>query len=218
MNIIVLNDIAILHTEDAKELTDTFMRVSEFYESDKYKDNLGITKQDIISLYNEIGEGEDYFDVFEGYNFPAYCIKEFFAVNEADEFEMRLITLPSSVTYVIGHITGDQQVLVHELAHAFYFSFDGYRNSADAITQTLSGEVRDILIKWFIKNGYDQDVYQDELQAYIVEELLEDLIEDEHELDFVLNHTKKPLSELKALFYSTLSSINGHEVLGLGNA
>jgi len=218
VNIIILNDIAIFHTDDAKELTDTFMRVSEFYESDKYKGNFGITRQDIINLYTCIGECEDYFDVFEGYNFPACCIKEFFVVNEADEFEMRLTTLPSSITYVIGHITGDQQVLVHELAHAFYYSFDTYRHGADAITQTLSVEVLNILIKWFVKNGYNQDVYQDELQAYIVEELLEDLIEDEHELDFVLNNTQKPLAELKALFYSTLSSINGHEVLGLGNA
>ncbi|MES2207094.1 MAG: hypothetical protein V4525_09910 [Pseudomonadota bacterium] len=215
MNIILLDNIAILDTSDCKELTDTCMRVSEFYESHKYKGNVQILKQDIINLYIEIGEGEEYYNVFEGYNFPKSTIEEFFTVNQPDEFEETLTNLPLPVTYVIGYITGDQQVLIHELAHAFYFSFNEYKQQADAITNSLSPMVRNILIKWLTKSGYDQQVHQDELQAYIVEDLLGDLIEDDLELHTVINNTCDQFNAFKQLFHKTLTAIKGQEVLGL---
>ena len=166
--------------ENQKELSLTFFRIQEFYESQKPE--LRDQKFDVFNfldvMMNEYGE-LTYFADWSGFNFPDYVYEEWWnthATGKFTEYETQLIREIAEKLdekqkfYVIGVMEDDLETFNHEMAHALYYLNDEYNlemtglNLEFAINHpesynNLSAELREL--------GYADSVMLDEIQAYM---------------------------------------------------
>lgn len=71
--------------------------------------------------------------------------------------------------YIIYVATGGLvTTLRHEFAHAFAYVYPEYKKSVQAIVDSITPEIKDKFIRGLAMSGYNPDVYNDEIQAYIV--------------------------------------------------
>lgn len=159
------------------ELTSTFMRLQEFYESpfEGFK-GCFFTLEDYMDRYAEYYGNFTYNIDWNGFNVPGNIVKRFFS----DEFFMgRLLNkefkmleaiapyMKDEHFYLIGTHGSDAGYMAHEQAHAFYYLNPEYKAEMDALTETLDEEVRGSIHDVLIKMGYCDEVLDDELQAYL---------------------------------------------------
>lgn len=170
----------ILHFEfpNAREMTLTFFRVEEHYES-RYPNirEQRFTIEDFLETFmSEDGEFTYFYSVY-GFNVPGGSFKRFFERN-GDHLTRREVALLERVKsavnydaddfYIIASIDGDDRTLDHELSHAFYYLDAEYRRRVDGL---VSNAVRADLITEFkdalASMGYSEQVFSDEVGAFL---------------------------------------------------
>jgi hypothetical protein len=83
-----------------------------------------------------------------------------------------IITLEDDFKYyLIGAETKAHSTIEHEIAHAFYYLYPKYRKEANQLTDKVSEKSRNKIKKWLTAIGYNDKVFKDELQAYLVADL-----------------------------------------------
>jgi hypothetical protein len=170
----------------------TFFRVQEFYES-KNKNLLNKT----FSVFDFLQEGMDengiidYFYFWSGFNLPGDIFRSwvdfehgsnYFTPLEYDLLGSVLDRVDINETfYVIAAKKGDKITLKHEMAHAMYYVDPAYKLNMDSITiqfKNVHKKQYKKLCKSLSKMGYNKNVYDDEIQAYLSTETKKDLIDD----------------------------------------
>ena len=166
----VADGIYLLRFKTQYELTSTFLRVQEHYESPQFHGQL-FTLEQYMDWYVAENGAFTYFQDWSGFNVPSTAFQPFYdgKFDPLTEKEKRLLGLFRSLHgrfYVIGvYDDGRKGTLTHELAHALFFIDDAYRK---AVREAMHGYDTSALEKQLAKAGYARHVIPDEVQAYIV--------------------------------------------------
>lgn len=188
-----------------KELTLSFFRVQEYYESQKPElFRQKFTVADFLdSMMNKKGE-IDYFADWDGFNVPGFIFSEWLesiAGDKPTKYEQKMINQVNSVIdkkrkyYVIGVLQNDIPTLKHELSHSFYYLDVNYKSEADNIVYTFkanSPKLYNKIFKKLKKLGYNDSVLYDEMVAWLATSSRKEL-EKIFEVDY---HSIQPFVKL----------------------
>jgi hypothetical protein len=166
----VADGIYLLRFETQYELTSTFLRVQEHYESPQFHGRI-FTLEQYMDWYAAENGAFTYFQDWSGFNVPSTAFQPFYEgkFDPLTRKEKGLLALFRNLQgrfYVIGiYDSGKKGTLTHELAHALFFIDDAYRQ---AVREAMRGYNTSALEKKLIEAGYARHVIPDEVQAYIV--------------------------------------------------
>ena len=176
-----------------------FMRVSEFYESKKYKGK-HINIWDFIREYAD-GGSFTYPKDWEGFNLPVSVAKECldYACTETpyDTFMYNIVYNLPEDGYLIGTKSINGSLFQHELCHALYFTNEEYKKDADELTRKFDKRVYKKLQESLLSLNYHKSVTDDEIQAYFTTESSPIIADFMNTLDCIQHHKeyKKKLSK-----------------------
>jgi len=172
--------IHLLTFENQKDITSTFLRFQEYYESPNFRGKI-FSLDEYRQWYvktspNGIRTGEfTYYSDWNGFNIPSYVLKPFYdgkfnPLSEAEEKLLEIFKNEDGVFYIIGiHKENKKidQLLTHETAHGFFHTNDDYRNNVKQIISKYdTGSIREELRT---KAGYHEEVLEDEVHAYSID-------------------------------------------------
>lgn len=166
----VADGIYLLRFKTQYELTSTFLRVQEHYESPRFHGRI-FTLEQFMDWYAAQHGSFSYFEDWSGFNVPSTAFQPFYdgKFDPLTEKEKRLLGLFRNQRgrfYVIGiYDDGGKGSLTHELAHALFFVDAAYR---EAVREAMRGYDTSALEKQIARAGYAKHVIPDEVQAYIV--------------------------------------------------
>jgi len=175
----VTDNIFMIKMKNQYQLTSTFMRLQEFYES-PYESIRGnyFTVEQYMDTYAANMGNFTYNTDWNGFNVPGDVLNKFFRLFEdgmegnrrllRKEKELRMLLLSAGVFklekfYVIGVHEGSKDCTDHEMAHAYYYVDEDYKKEMDAINPPLIDEFSQALLDM----GYCDEVADDEMQAYL---------------------------------------------------
>lgn len=178
----VIPSVVHLRCSTQYELTSTFMRVQEFYESPflEIRGNVFTTEQ-FMDVYANNNDGEmSYFTDWSGFNIPGDIVEEFFRkfryVLTPKELNLERIIDENRQTtryYLIGSYGEkelnrfDQFVIDHERAHAMFWLDQDYRDEMTRLVNRIRPSLRRELNRKLLERGYTAAVFDDEIQAYM---------------------------------------------------
>ena len=185
------DNILFFEFEEQKELSLTFFRVQEYYESQN--DCLLNKSFSVFDFLNEMmcEDGYlDYFHIWGGFNVPGKVFNSWVSCIDTNHFTYMEHDLINNVWdnvnihedfYIIGAKKGDKITLHHELAHALYHLDLDYRMEMSVLTSQIKERYKKQykrMKKYLLKLGYNEKVIDDEIQAYLATEKKKDLIAD----------------------------------------
>jgi hypothetical protein len=170
-----------VHADSQFELTRTFVRLQEFYESpyDAVRGQVGWDLDFLAKQYVADGKPFDYFSKWNGMNVPGHVVWNFFAnFSDLSADECKLSALLYRATrygsnphnfYLIG--TWKDEDITHEIAHALFYLDATYAAKMLDLVQGLQitqhSSVYTPLKVWLLTRGYSETVLNDEMQAYL---------------------------------------------------
>jgi len=130
----IAKGIYLLRFKTQYELTATFLRIQEHYESPHFHGRIFSLEQ-YMDWYAKRYGNFTYYQDWAGFNVPSTAFQQFYEgkFNPLSEKEKQLLRLFKDVRerfYVIGiYDSGAKDSLTHELAHALFFVDDSYRKA-----------------------------------------------------------------------------------------
>lgn len=201
-----------LEFETQKEQTLTMFRVQEYYESNK--PNLKGKVFDAFTFLHEMMDDEgniDYFSYWDGFNIPGHVFEDWKAEVSYifTDYEKKLYAeVMKSVDtnkpyYIITCCIDDSDTLEHEIAHALYYLNTEYTKE---VTNLIADTLEDLKIKVFERfdeMGYAQNVYNDELNAWLATSKKKDLRDN---LGILMSEYKSEIKRYRKLYqkYNTI--------------
>lgn len=177
MNIIkeeIRENIFLLIFENQYEVTSTFMRLQEFYESPfkNIRDHY-FTLEKFMDQYAKENGNFTYNQDWSGFNVPDNCIRKFHEVFKHDLLNkeknlfknINSLILSDKKFYLIGIFEND--ALNHEISHGYYYLDNEYKNTMDSIICSSDQIFIKKLKSKLKKIGYCKDTMNDEIQAYL---------------------------------------------------
>lgn len=159
------------------ELARTMLRFQEHYESPKFKDKIFTLKEfkdwygaSTIKPSNK--PGFTYYSDWVGFNFPDYIVKSieenFSNLTEREKLILHYCHfIRDKKFYIVATSSDDNNsVLDHEMAHALYYVNNNYKNKVNALLKDAPKEI-DLVHKFLHETGYSQDVFNDEIHAWL---------------------------------------------------
>jgi hypothetical protein len=152
------------------ELAATFLRVQEHYESPRFSGRVFSLEQ-FMDWYAERNGNFTYYQDWAGFNVPSRALRPFYQgkfdpLSRKERGLLRLFKGLREPFYVIGiHDHGEHGDLIHELAHALYFTDASYRRAVQA---AMHGFDTTALASEIAQAGYAKHVIPDEVHAYLV--------------------------------------------------
>lgn len=161
--------IYVLRFKTQYELTSTFLRVQEHYESPEFHGRVFSLEQ-YMDWYAARHGNFTYYQDWSGFNVPSTAFAPFYAgaFDPLTHKERRLLALFAGLKgrfYVIGIYEGHGSTLTHELAHALFFTDSDYRKG---VREAMRSYDTRTLGRQIAKAGYAQHVIEDETQAYLI--------------------------------------------------
>ena len=172
---------------DSYELAMTFCRYQEFYESPNHEiRGKKFTLVDFMEYYSKaFGEGcFTYAKDWAGFNLPGKCIKQCYPlIEDLNKYDLTMWEIYSQCLadgepYLIGAV-GAGTTFDHELAHGLYSINEEYRAKMDQLIQGIDLENKALFTEYLEAIGYVDEVFEDEIQAYMATGLTENLAENE---------------------------------------
>lgn len=160
----------LISASSAEELADAFMRFQEYYESPFWADKI-FTIGQYKQWYSKKHGADTYRFDWRGFNFPSYVLAPFRQglfdpLTEAESQILDFLKYRNDEFYIIGSNTDD--VLGHELLHAFYHSNAEYRNKVNEVISKHKKELKKAF-DHLLNLGYHKKVLNDEFQAYLLD-------------------------------------------------
>jgi hypothetical protein len=159
-----------------------FLRYQEFYESDSDSFRGKSFKwEDYIKFYKEKTK-KDYFSYHEdyaGYNIPCDTIEACKAkIPDLNIYDMIMFSVTDTIKNLVGDSPyyligidqdtgGDQSLIFHEVAHGLWFSDPNYKKKMTKAIEEMDPKVKEKMLDKIKSYGYGDNVYMDELQAYM---------------------------------------------------
>lgn len=161
-----------LQFESQRIMGETLLRFQEYYEGQEFRGEI-FTLGEFRQWYSRHFGAFTYYDDTAGFNFPSTALRPFFEglfdpLTLEETKILELFKSRSESFYVIGtyvDITGSQDDIDHEIAHALYFTSRGYKAAVEKvldrvnIQKTLDGIVTGL--------QYHTEVAYDEAHAYM---------------------------------------------------
>ena len=167
----ILDKVFLLTFENQKEITSTFLRFQEHYESPKFRNKI-FTLEEFKKWYSDLKGGFSYYTDWNGFNIPSYILKPFYdgkfdPLSEKEKQLLKLFKNENGKFYIIGIHKDTKSVvnlLKHEMAHGLFYTNDEYRKNVQNILaqydlKKIKNELRE-------KGGYHEEVLDDEVHAY----------------------------------------------------
>lgn len=166
--------------KDQYDLTMTFCRAQEFYESPlKQIRGQKFTMIEFMRMYTKRSGYTTftYPDDWAGFNIPGDVLAEHFqmGIEDINTYDSLLKDLyfrarklvGSNNFYFIGTNGLCEKTLNHELCHAFYHLDKDYKKKVNSVLKKLNKNVKEKIYKHLIELGYCKKVLLDELNAYM---------------------------------------------------
>ncbi|MFC1774812.1 ABC transporter ATP-binding protein [Nanoarchaeota archaeon] len=166
----ITKKIFLLIFENQYEITSTFLRFQEHYESPEFRGKI-FTLEEYKEWYSTIKGSFTYYTDWHGFNIPSHILKPFYEgkFDPLSEKEKKLLGLfkdKKGKFYIIGIHKGVpvSSLLNHEIAHGLFYTDEKYK---DSVLEILSKyDIGDIKEKLRKSGGYHEDVLDDEVHAY----------------------------------------------------
>jgi hypothetical protein len=168
----IADKIFLVRTKTQYELTATFLRFQEHYESPKFHGKI-FSLETYMDWYAKTYGNFTYYSDWSGFNLPSSTFKAFYdgkfdPLSEKEQAFLRLFENETGSFYVIGVYGDGDGALIHEKAHALFSVDDEYKKqSLKLIRKFDTDDLRETLLQ----EGYTKHVLDDEVQAYMVEGL-----------------------------------------------
>jgi hypothetical protein len=195
------------------DLTMTFMRYQEYYESPKFR-NKNFSLMEFMRWYSlAYGDGAfTYTKDWNGFNIPAIKIFEVLnslgvetAWDKMHEYDYCMFGIVSKIKeqlkdenfYLIGIHSDDKdkETQRHEIAHGLFWTNSEYRNKMTALVKALPKTAKTHLKKVLRKRGYCKNVFIDEIHAYMATGLIKAMSKK------LLNKHRKPFQSVLKEYY-----------------
>ncbi|MDO8524687.1 MAG: ABC transporter ATP-binding protein [bacterium] len=173
--------IHLLTFENQKDITSTFLRFQEHYESPNFRGKV-FSLEEFKEWYIKnspkgVASGDfTYYSDWNGFNIPSYILKPFYddKFNPLSKQEKNFLDIfkdEGGAFYIIGVHKKSKikdQLLKHEIAHGLFYTKDSYRLE---VQQTLSqfDDIKNIKEELSLKAGYHEEVLEDEVHAYSID-------------------------------------------------
>lgn len=165
--------------ENSYDLTMTFCRIQEFYES-PYKEIKGkhFTITEFQRIYS-MRRGDGCFTYpldWSGFNVNSEIVHKCYngKIKDWNEYDTIFKKICNQIEkntderyYIIGSDPKSKSTIDHEIAHAFYYLYPSYKKAVDKITNSVPKLIQKKIKKWLTSIGYNDKVFKDELQAYL---------------------------------------------------
>lgn len=170
------NNIIHVNMETQYDLTSTFFRIQEFYESPKFRGKY-FEIMEYMDWYASTNNNEfTYFKDWAGFNIPSTVFEKFFVKFKDLTFkEIKLYShiqkyIKTKKYYIIGTY-GENNIdtIKHELSHAFFYLNKEYKNKTLKILNSASKKEKKEIEKEkkeLLNKGYTKKVLDDEIIAY----------------------------------------------------
>lgn len=165
--------------EDSYDLAMLFCRAQEFYESpnDDFRGK-DFSIWDYMKWYTKNNKlGFTYMTDWAGFNIPfetiQQCYRNRIVETPYDSEMLDIITKISKQkaegkAYVIGTDSEVSDTLKHEMCHALFSLNESYKSKALDCLKIITAEDRLQMEKNLQEMGYTQEVFDDEIQAYLM--------------------------------------------------
>ena len=167
----ITDKIFLLVFDDQLEITSTFLRFQEHYESPEFRGKI-FTLDEFKKWYSSIKGSFTYYTDWNGFNIPSYVFEPFIK-GKFDPLSSKEKELLDSFCeekgkfYVIGVHKGTKNVsrlLKHEVAHGLFYTDPEYNQ---AVVKLLAGfDLTEVKKELASMGGYHDEVLEDESHAY----------------------------------------------------
>jgi len=164
--------------KDAYDLTMTFCRVQEFYES-PYKHICGkkFKLLDFMKTYSIVNGSFTYPLDWGGFNVPGKIVDRLYrlGIDDYNDYDRVIEDIHLKINkqvkntsnyYLIGS-DGEHETIQHEVCHALFTLDSQYKKSVLELLKNLSARTYRKAAKGLMNIGYGKHVMADELQAYL---------------------------------------------------
>ncbi len=164
-------------------LSYAFLRIQEYYESPKFKDEV-FSRAQFVEWYSKecgqhsSGESFTYYRDWVGFNIPSSVADSFLKAKFPDILPVESYLIQAlekafikhrDSFYIIGFASSCQDwTIEHEVAHALYSLDPAYRAEINQVLGQLSEEQQEVYRTKLISFGYDEGVLEDETHAYLI--------------------------------------------------
>lgn len=172
----VTKDIILLVFENQKEITSTFLRFQEYYESPEFKGKI-FTLEEYKLWYCDVKGSFSYYSDWNGFNIPSYILKPFYngefkslSLKELELLSLLQENYENGEFYLIGihkDMKEPLKVLKHEIAHGLYHTNKNYKQEIQEVLTNYN--LKDFKEYLSTSGGYHQDVLEDECHAYMID-------------------------------------------------
>jgi len=166
----VAPNVYLLLFDDRQNMCKTFLRFAEHYESPQFRNKI-FSLSEFKEWYKTTRNGKfTYYDDWGGFNVPSYVFVpfrdgRFKYLSDKEKLLLNSISKIKEPFYLIAAQKGTSQTIQHELSHGLFYTNEEYReNVLKLVEQFDHTEAHEYLIK----QGYCEEVIQDELNAYAV--------------------------------------------------
>jgi len=158
----------------------TFIRFQEYYEGPSHKGTVFTLKEYTDWYKKHRGKGKfTYCSEYTGYNLPDYAFNPFLEgkFNPLSKSEKTLLNAvkPLEKPFCIIGInpTGKYALtaLHHELAHGLWYTNKEYRIAMTKLVKMIPKHILTLIQQELKQGGYHKDVYDDETQAYLTNDI-----------------------------------------------
>lgn len=174
------------------DLAMTFCRYQEYYESpnEKFRGQQ-FEMFDFMDWYSRAyGQGSfTYPKDWAGFNLPGRVVFECFkGVTDRNRYDCSMMNdiylqcCKDVDFYLIGAVGYDEITIKHELAHGLYYTNPAYKFEMSQLVDAMKPKDRDFVYDYFGTIGYTEQVYKDEIQAYMSTGMLQNLIKKRKKL------------------------------------
>lgn len=174
----VAKNVFAVKTKDDYLLAMLFMRYQEYYEStnSSFRNNHFLV-EDYIEWYTKSFKKTEKFTYAEdwsGFNVPSKVLIECYGgIRDLNQYDVIMGSIIRTIRkktnkdfYLIGTETNNF-ALTHELAHGFFYTNKKYRKKALKIVREIRPETYEKITKALSDKGYTENVFDDEIQAYL---------------------------------------------------
>lgn len=164
------------------ELTSTFLRFQEYYESPEFRGKIFRLKE-YKEWYSKLKGSFSYYTDWSGFNIPSYVLepfyqKEFKRISKKERVILDMFKKEKSDFYIIGICINRKKdnkkmkedtglAIKHELAHGLFYTNESYRNKVlETINKFNVNKIKKSINSSAV--GYCDEVLDDEVNAYAI--------------------------------------------------
>lgn len=177
---IVLDNIHLLIFESQLEITSTFLRFQEYYESPKFKNKIFSLEEFKDWYIKDSPNGKKtgkftYYTDWSGFNIPNWVLKPFYdgKFDPLSTSEKKILKLfkdaigPFYIIAVYNESKNLKKILKHEIAHGLFSTNNEYRSEILSILSNF--DIEPIKNELRLMSGYNESVLIDEVHAFCID-------------------------------------------------